>query len=171
MFTYKRIWLILIVLTVALILFVSSFVYNRYLVEQNKDKTIPPSNTILPITNESTIETQEKLEKILLPKAEEIENGVFLLQEGTRELDAPNPEFILYYYKDTKEYQIILLRQPLNDARKNAEEVFMRQMTALDISQEEVCSLFITVGTISSVDLENSGKNFGLSFCPGAKHF
>lgn len=132
---------------------------------QSEGDLLPPKQT------EEIVQLNKRIENTSLPEAKIVDDGTYLIQEGQKKENSSNPNFAIYYYKDTGEYSIILLEAPLERTRQEAETSFVNQLAISNITKEELCQLFVTVGTIASVDQINSGRDFGLSFCPGAKEF
>ncbi len=133
-------------------------------------KKTSPSNTT-PKQTEETIQLNKQIESTVLPEAQLIDKGTYLIQEGKQEANSPNPDYSIYYFQETGQYSIVLLKTPLEETRKEAEEAFLKQVAASGVTKQDACKLFVTVQTIASVDEINSGRNFGLSFCPNAKNF
>lgn len=125
----------------------------------------------LPKQTEEIVQLNKKIEETTLPEAKLVDKDTYLVAEGKKEQEFSNPNYMIYYFQDTGEYRIVLLNTPLEKIRKEAEEAFLQQMSAANVTKKESCLLFVSVVTIASVDEINSGKNFGLSFCPNAKNF
>ena len=70
----------------------------------------------------------------------------------------------LEYFPADQTFNIVLLDRNLRAARVAAEQDLL---TRFQITQEQACSLNVMVGTIVSVSQEFSGRQLGLSFCPG----
>lgn len=155
--------------TFFLILFFSLFfgiiAYFLYRKSSQSGEFVPPKQT------EEVLQLNKKIEATTLPSATSVDVGTYLLQEGPKEMETSSPDYMIYYYKDTGEYKITLLKKPLKKTQKEAESAFLQQLSASGITEKEACLLFVTIGTIASVDEENSGKDFNLSFCPNAKEF
>ena len=134
-------------------------------------KSSDSGNFTPPKKTEEIVKLNREIETFTLPEAKLIDTDTYLIQEGPKEASSPNPNFAIYYFKDTGEYSIVLLKTPLEKTRKEAEDAFLKQIAVSSVTKEEACLLFVTVGTIASVDEVNSGRNFGLSFCPDGKSF
>ncbi len=74
-------------------------------------------------------------------------------------------DFSVSYNSTYGSFNIGLLREPLGQARLDAEQ-FM--LATLGITQSQMCSLNYYVGTTFDVNAAYSTKNLGFSFCPGA---
>lgn len=76
--------------------------------------------------------------------------------------DAP---FSILYVDSDQSFNITLLKEPLGDYRKLAEQELMAK---LGTSMEEMCGLRYWVSVPTWVNKTYSTKNLGFSFCPGA---
>jgi hypothetical protein len=97
--------------------------------------------------------------------------GVFAVDQFPASTDIPvsvAPEYSIVFFEDKTTFTIIVNARPLTETRKKAEQALLRK---LGISEVEACHLNVDLGVISSVDIDMSGKNFGLSFCPNGTSF
>lgn len=78
---------------------------------------------------------------------------------------ASSTNFAIYYDSAQQSFAIALTEEPLGQARLDMEQ-FM--LTALGITQQQMCNLNYYVGTSSGVNAIYATKNLGFSFCPGA---
>jgi len=89
-------------------------------------------------------------------------SGIFSLTT----LDNTNPyNFGIIFNEKNGSFAIGLEKEPIAQARLDAEAYIQR---ALGISKEDMCLLNVFVGVPYSVNEFFSGKNLGLSFCPGS---
>lgn len=72
--------------------------------------------------------------------------------------------YTLEYFPADQTFNIVLLGNNLRASRVAAEQDLLNRF---QITEEQACSLRVTVGTIVSVSQEFSGRQLGLSFCPG----
>lgn len=79
-------------------------------------------------------------------------------------LEENKSDFNIMYIDSTKYFNVVLMREPLRDARLHAEQYLMKQ---LDISEAQACSLRYTVSTPNSVSMQYSGADLRFSFCSG----
>ena len=125
-------------------------------------KGLPKSkNQEIPQETPRQKEIGEKAVSQAIPLGE----NTFLLEQGPKESKYSNPEFSIYFYQDTGEYKIALLKNPIEETQKDAEQAFVERILKLGLKKEDACSLFVTVGTIASVNPDLAGRNLGLSFC------
>jgi uncharacterized protein YxeA len=76
--------------------------------------------------------------------------------------------YTLDYYAKDKSFIITLTNSNIQMARNEAEAGFL---STLKISKEQACQLNVQLGVPFSYNVNNSGINFGLSFCPNGKSF
>lgn len=88
-------------------------------------------------------------------------NGLYSLEEKLY-LEARG--FSILYSENNNSYIISITKLPLAVYRNNAEDYFL---DLLKIDKESACKMNIYVGTPASVSNAHSGRNLGLSFCPG----
>lgn len=88
--------------------------------------------------------------------------GIFQL---TPILTQNAPPFGVVFNERDASFAVGLESEPLADARLKA-EAYLR--STLQVSDEQLCELSIFVAVPSRVNQFYSGKNLGLSFCPGA---
>lgn len=77
---------------------------------------------------------------------------------------AEQPTYSLEYFALDRTFTIALLDRNLREARIVAERDLL---TRFNLTEEQACSLNVLVSTIASVSQEFSGRQLGLSFCPG----
>lgn len=90
------------------------------------------------------------------------DNSTLVLGDGLIDED---PAFQIFYYDLDQSFNIAILQEPIAEVRKVAETQLLKR---LQISTEDACSLLIVVATPGFVSEDLSGKNLGLSFCPGS---
>jgi hypothetical protein len=78
---------------------------------------------------------------------------------------ATSTDYNIGYDGVAKSFTIALLKEPLGNSRKEAEQFLM---TTLGITQQQMCSLNYYVGTTYFVNESYDSSNLGFSFCPGA---
>lgn len=74
-------------------------------------------------------------------------------------------QFSIVYFESENAFAITLLSLPLSSARSTAEENLLQQ---LGIAAQDACALAISVSVPYTIDDDYSGRELGLSFCPGA---
>jgi hypothetical protein len=86
---------------------------------------------------------------------------------GTQDPTASkNPPYEINYTPESGYFAIALLREPLGDTRKKAEQYLMSR---LRVSKEVMCDLNYTLSVPNWVSARYAGEDLGFSFCPGAK--
>lgn len=70
------------------------------------------------------------------------------------------------HYLPPYSFNILLFERPFDEARRSAEAEFIAR---LDVSEDEACRLDVFVVVPPYIDEPLSGRNLGLSFCPGAE--
>jgi hypothetical protein len=88
--------------------------------------------------------------------------GTYVL--GAGQIDQKNA-YQLFYFEADKSINVVLLTEPFGDIRKVAES---QLLTRLGISEKDACSMDIRVSVPSFASESLSGRNLGLSFCPGS---
>ncbi len=137
------------------------------------DDTTPPENTFDVETYAGTtvpakdfIANGETVADIENPGSYVLAGTVgYCLPDGSCPAGAPVTEYHISYNKNTDFFNVILLSEPLGDARKAAEE-FLK--SRLGLSAPALCTLRYFVGTPYWVNEQFDNKNLGFSFCPGA---
>lgn len=89
----------------------------------------------------------------------------YCLANGTCVKGAASDEFFISFNQKTGFFNISLLKEPIAQARANAEKFIMSRLA---IGRVQLCSLEYFVSVSSSVNPIYAGKNLGFSFCPGA---
>lgn len=129
-----------------------------------------------PVSNDATIKISSAKGEILevnnflaLPStvSDPMNNGYYYLSgydSINGSLEENKSDFIILYIDSTKFFNVVLMREPLRDARFHAEQYLMKQ---LHISETQACSLIYTVSTPNSVSIQYSGADLRFSFCPG----
>ena len=69
----------------------------------------------------------------------------------------------LVYLKPFNEFLISITASPFDINRKIAEDAFLKRM---GITQQDACKLKVTITTPLSVNPNEAGQNYPLSFCP-----
>ncbi len=87
--------------------------------------------------------------------------GVYVSDE--RQLGADVGYSMTYFVEDNS-FAIDISGKPLAAYREKASNYLLN---TLQISEEEACQLHVYVGVSHATDPQRSGKNLGLSFCPG----
>lgn len=77
---------------------------------------------------------------------------------------AEKPNYNLEYFALDRTFTITLLDRNLREARIAAEQDLL---VRFNLTEEQACSLNVSVGTVVSVSQEFSGQSLGLSFCAG----
>lgn len=98
------------------------------------------------------------------PLLEPVKNALQVDSTTGNAILAEQENYILEYFPENHTFNITLLGNNLRESRITAEQELLRQFS---ITQEQACSLKVMVGTIVSVSQEFSGRQLGLSFCPG----
>lgn len=73
--------------------------------------------------------------------------------------------FSVAYFEEDGSFAISITGAPLAEHHQKASHYLLE---TLQISEEEACKLNVYVGVTYDIDPNLSGKNFGLSFCPGS---
>lgn len=83
---------------------------------------------------------------------------------------AETDKYDILYFKYQEESFLITIKDKYNiqSARDLAENDLLKK---LNISKEDACELNVSLGVPNFVSEKLSGKNYGLSFCPGGKSF
>lgn len=113
----------------------------------NKDLTIPTSQGQVKINDI----TQHPLEKV----------------KGSYKF-AASQDYSMDYFDNDLSFSIVLLSQPLDKARQEAEDEFLKE---LNIGISDACKLSVSLTVPFDVDQNLSGQNYGLSFCPNGINF
>lgn len=71
----------------------------------------------------------------------------------------------IFYHQDTASIMIMLYKEPVSFTRALAER---KLKESLGFSDEELCSMRVSVLTNVYVNPKYAGYNLGLSFCPGS---
>lgn len=72
------------------------------------------------------------------------------------------PGYSLVYLKPFGQFLISITASPFAENRAQAENAFLLRM---GITQEQACKLKVTITTPSSINPNESGQNYPLSFC------
>lgn len=87
---------------------------------------------------------------------------------GNGVLFKENNDFEMAFYPEGDAFIISIKNSDLNPAREKAEADFLQ---TLGITKDQACQLNVSLGTTFDVNPKNSGREFGLSFCPNGKPF
>lgn len=86
-------------------------------------------------------------------------------ESGYRVAGSNTGDFQILYYPQNSGILISLLSEPIGPVRLAAENALR---ITLGLSDSQLCTLTIEVRTTLSVNTTYSGRDLGLSFCPGA---
>lgn len=150
---FKRLFIFFLFFLLTFSLLFAFFYFKN--LQKNKDQEIPKKETPL----------QKEVGEKTISQAIPLDNNTYIVEQGPRQETSSNPSFIIYFYQDTGEYNITLLKNPIEETRKDAEQAFAERLLKLGLKKEDACSLFVTVDTIASVNADLAGRNLGLSFC------
>jgi len=136
--------------------------------------TLPISTTSpvinpLPVSSNETIPIQTSTGLVLisdiknLPEVQDVGKGMYHLQGPVDSSGLVN--FALLYSTKDNSFSISIERDPIAQNRILASEYLV---SLLNISKSEACQLKVLLGVPYSVNEQLSGKNLGLSFCPGS---
>ena len=89
----------------------------------------------------------------------------YCLANGSCPSGASTTDFSISYNEKTHFFNIILLKEPLGEARFEAEQFLISR---LGIDERQICSLDYFVGAPYWVNETYDDKNLGFSFCSGA---
>ena len=78
------------------------------------------------------------------------------------------PNYAIVFYPKTNSFQITLTETPIQTARNQAEQVFLKD---LGVSTTDACKLNVVLDVPYAADPNLSAANYGLSFCPNAIQF
>jgi hypothetical protein len=97
------------------------------------------------------------------PVASEPNGSYYYVTEDAEGNDMVS-DYSIVYGTDSS-VSIGLLAEPIGEARRHA-EAQLRKL--IPVTDQELCSLYITVMVAPDVNEDYSATNLGLSFCPGA---
>lgn len=89
----------------------------------------------------------------------------YCLPDGTCPAGAASDEYNIVYQQKDGVFFIALLKEPLAQARNNAQQFLI---SALGISEAQMCTLKYYIGTDSYTNEQYAGQNLLFSFCRGA---
>jgi hypothetical protein len=89
----------------------------------------------------------------------------YLKYHTTGEGATQNPPYTISYDMVTGSFTVALYQEPLRQTRAEAEQYLM---SALGLSQANMCALRYTVSVPGDINEYYSGTNLLFSFCPGA---
>jgi hypothetical protein len=92
----------------------------------------------------------------------DIGSGVYISDERQLGKEAG---FSMSYFSEDGSIAIDISRQPLATYREKASRYLLQE---LGITEAEACELNVYVGVTYETDKVLTGKNLGLSFCPGS---
>lgn len=118
-----------------------------------------PVITILPDAGGDTFEIKNPSQ---LKNFTDVGADVYVSDE--RQL-GQNVGFSVAYFKEDNSFAIAISGKPTDEYRKRASEYLVE---SLQISKEDACRLKVYVGVTFDDNPNLSGKNLGLSFCPGS---
>lgn len=107
---------------------------------------------------DGTIASVPDFTKVNQPTTANAENGYQIVGSNTG-------DFHITYYPQNWGILVSLYAEPLGSVRIAAENALR---TSLGLSDSQLCKLTIDVRTSADVSDTYSGRNLGLSFCPGA---
>ncbi|MCU0678423.1 MAG: hypothetical protein MUF19_02440 [Candidatus Pacebacteria bacterium] len=88
--------------------------------------------------------------------------GTYVL--GAGQIDQKNA-YQLFYFEADKSINVVLLTEPFGNIRKVAESQLLER---LGVSEKDACSMDIRVSVPGFASESLSGRDLGLSFCPGS---
>lgn len=141
---------------------------GRNVPDETPDVFTDVNTSVTPISNSSTLKvfTNEGIVTVAdvtkFPEVVAVGDGMYNLN-GTR--SDSNAGFSLLYSETDNSYAIAILSEPVSLNRDNASRYFLE---LLNITEVEACKLSVYIGTTADVNESLAGKNFKLSFCPGA---
>ncbi len=97
------------------------------------------------------------------PNTIQVSDGMYNLNEATTN---PDLGFSFLYSELDNSIYVSLDKLPISETRERASEYLVN---LLNISNEVACDLKVYVGVPYAVDANVSGRNLGLSFCPGSE--
>lgn len=163
----------LIIVLVGAISFV--LVKQKEMIQQTNDQN--EGSSYIATSTQSFPETEENASSTILSPQPATRDFLFD-QEVTQDPNNPGhfflgntftqefePEYVITYQQQDDFFNIVLLKEPLRDARWEAEN-YLRAV--LNISNPELCALKYTVSAPLYVSKEQSGIDLKFSFCPGA---
>jgi hypothetical protein len=154
-------------LFIALLVLITVIVVAYLMLRKEDTVKTPVDNGVdLPIgggTNENP-NTNVNINSILSnPKTTDLGSGAYIIAGGDG--TTIDTKYQIGYYAPDQSYTISLLTLPLKATRIEAEQNFL-QTTKL--SKEEACKERVMVATPFEISTEYSGKDLGMSFCPGS---
>lgn len=99
------------------------------------------------------------------PTVEKGKDGRYYYLAGGIDPNSVGAPYGIDYTESDQSFNIVLLKEPLGDFRKLAEQELMQR---LDINTTQACGLRYWVSVPTYVNSTYSTKNLGFSFCPGA---
>lgn len=82
--------------------------------------------------------------------------------QGDRILDSTNDNYRIFFISSSNEFLLTITGSGFAQNRAAAEQAFLQ---ALNLSPENACKLHVVVQTISSVNSQEAGQDYPLSFC------
>ena len=125
--------------------------------QADSDRPAGTTNMLVPTPTGDTIEMRD-----IRTNADRLGTDTWVFAGG---LNTETELFTLTYYEAYQYFQISLEAEPLAEVRREAETTFLQQ---LNISQEDACTLDVSVRTRVEINQFFAGQELGLSFCPGA---
>ncbi len=96
------------------------------------------------------------------PETVQLSDGVYAVFGENLQRDQ---SFVVTYYEFDQSYRAALLKEPLAESRRALERALQRR---LGVSEEELCSLNVTVGVPVDINPSFASQSLGLSFCSGS---
>jgi len=152
--------------------------------------TLPSSGSVTPVSSSFATSSQSAQTMALATQSGTLVATNDFIHNGTTIPDTANPSrylvagnlgyclndpqkcqagsaknFNIYYNSAPQSFTIALTDEPIGQARLDMEQYLL---TALGITQEQMCDLNYYVGVTVYVNSQFTGKNLGFSSCPGA---
>ncbi|MFA6973947.1 MAG: hypothetical protein WC238_04410 [Parcubacteria group bacterium] len=153
-----------ILIIIAIVFFIST-----------RTKNTTPSITTQPISSPIAFtipSSNDQKMKINTPSGDIETNNVY--RESSEKLSLNgvsfqnNTDYSMSFYPNDKAFLIVIKNPDVKAARDKAEVELLKN---LDITRETACRLTVITTIPFNINPHLSGKEYGLSFCPGAKTF
>ncbi len=151
--------ILFIILTILAGLALLSLMLARFS-RQTPQVTTFPTPTLVPIFLRN-IPTGERIDVSGVSVKNPYASAVQLTAQGDSLMEEAS-EFRLIYLKPFNKFLISIKSSPFEENRQKAERAFLER---LEISENEACNLPVEISTTASINPNEAGQIFKLSFC------
>lgn len=165
----KRVFKIILLFLAIIVLGLLAY----FLIARPRKTAVTAPSSSLPPTAEFVIPPPDAPKMSIPTEKETVDvnnlysDPVYKLPDGTVTFIETSDYTMAFFPKD-KSFTIAILSSDLTATRNKAENDFLQ---TLNITKDQACELTVTLGVPYKISAENSGLNFGLSFCPDGKAF